>query len=289
VSDSRCVVAAGAEIGGSPVWDDHYHLLYWVDTPGRKLHRFDPHTGVDVAWDMPQEPGAVALRRAGGVMLALRDGFYAFDFMDPEPALLARLAAEPAANRLNGGRIDPAGRFWSGTVTPSGEPAGALYCLDPDHRVERKLGDIAGADALCWSPDGKVMYQANGFSREIRAWDFDAATGAIARPRPFAELPGEEGFADGATVDAGGCLWVAHRGAACVRRYDPEGKPMATIFLPVTNVTCPCFGGPDLTTLYVTSATFGLTAMARAAQPMAGGLFAIDTDITGRVEERYAG
>lgn len=290
MSEIRCVVEAGAGIGESPVWDERYHLLYWVDIIGRKLHRFDPSTGIDAAWDMPEQPGAVALRRSGGVVLAMRHGFYAFDFMDPDPELLVSVAGEPRTNRLNDGRVDPSGRFWSGTVNESGrDPTGALYCLDWGRRVVPKLDGIACSNSLSWSPDGKLMYHADSFTWQIRAWDFDAATGDIANPRRFIDIPDEEGFPDGATVDAEGCLWVAHWGHGHVKRYDPEGNPMTTIELPVSNVTCPCFGGRDLSTLYVTTARFGLDDAQRPAQPLAGGLFAIELEVKGLAERRYGG
>lgn len=291
MSEVRCVVDAQAEIGESAVWDDRYHLLYWVDIPGKKLHRFDPATGQDAVWDMPKDPGAVALREAGGVVLAMRDGFYGFDFMDPTPHLLARVEGEPATNRLNDGRVDAAGRFWSGTVNEaSRDPTGALYCLGVDRRVERKFGSIGCSNSLCWSPDGKTMYHADSFTWQVHAWDFDAATGAIDNRRLFIDVPrAEEGFTDGATVDAEGCLWAAHWGHGRVKRYDPTGRLMDTIQLPATNLTCPCFGGRDLTTLYVTSATFRLSDEQRARQPLAGGLFAIETEVKGLPENRYAG
>lgn len=290
MTDIECVVPAGAEIGESPVWDEQFHLLYWVDIPGKRLHRFDPHTGHDAVWPMPQEPGAVALRAAGGVVLAMRTGFYTFDFMTPEPQLLAPLAGEPETNRLNDGRVDPAGRFWSGTVNEaSRDTTGALYCLDENAHVSRKLDAIACSNSLCWSPDGKTMYHADSFTWQIMAYDFDVATGAFANPRTFVDIPREEGFSDGATIDAEGCLWAAHWGQGHIKRYDPEGKLMQTVQLPVTNVTCPCFGGRELTTLYVTTATFRLTDAQRAEQPLAGGLFAIDVGIAGLPEKRYVG
>jgi sugar lactone lactonase YvrE len=291
MSEVRCVVDGHAGIGESPVWDEQYHLLYWVDIPAKKLHRFDPSTGHDAVWDMPKEPGAVALRGRGGVVLAMRDGFYGFDFMDPTPQLLALVEGEPATNRLNDGRVDAAGRFWSGSVNEANrDPTGALYCLGTDRKIERKFGGIGCSNSLCWSPDGTTMYHADSFTWQVRAWDFDAATGAIANPRIFIDVPHEEeGFTDGATVDAEGCLWAAHWGRGRVKRYDPTGRLMHTIQLPVTNLTCPCFGGRDLTTLYVTSATFRLTDEQRAQQPQAGGLFAIETEVKGLPEQRFAG
>lgn len=289
MSEARCVVDAHAATGESPVWDDNYHLLYWTDIPGRKLHRFDPSTGHDAVWDMPGEVGAVALRAGGGVVLAMRHGFYSFEFMDPNPALLAPIVGEPEGNRLNDGRVDSEGRFWSGTFNPRREPNGTLYCLDTERRVTSKLGNIGCSNSLCWSPDAKTMYHADSFAGKIQAWEFDAASGAIAKPRLLIEVPPEQGAPDGAVVDAEGCLWVAQIGSGQVVRYDPDGARMHAIAFPTLDVTCPCFGGRDLTTLYVTSAAFRLAAAERAEQPLAGGLFAIETDIKGLPEKRYRG
>ena len=290
MNEMRCVVDARAEIGECPVWDDWYQLLYWLDIAGKKLHRFDPSTGHDAVWDMPAEAGAVGLRERGGVVLAMRHGFYTFDFTDPTPRLVAMIEGEPTTNRLNDGRVDPAGRFWSGTANHAKrEPTGAMYCLGIDGKIEKKFAGIDISNSLCWSPDGKTMYHSDSFTWKIRAWDFDAATGAVANPRTFIDIPREEGFADGATVDADGCLWAAHWGHGHLSRYDPAGTLMHTIQLPVTNITCPCFGGRDLTTLYVTSATFRLSDEQREQQLQAGGLFAIETTVKGLPERRYAG
>ncbi len=290
MSAVECVIPAGAELGESALWDDKHHLLYWVDIPAKKLHRYDPYSGHDAVWDMPSEPGAVGLRQAGGVVLALRAGFHIFDFTDPMPRRVAPLQGEPTTNRLNDGRVDPAGRFWSGTVNEvDREASGALYCLDTKGRVEKKIGGIACSNSLCWSPDGKTMYHADSFAWTIWAWDFDAATGAIANRRVFLDIPRDRAFSDGATVDAEGCLWAAHWGDGTVKRYDPEGKFMRAIEFPATNLTCPAFGGRDLTTLYVTSARYRLTKEQLAAQPLAGGVFAADAGVKGLPENRYLG
>lgn len=290
MSEVRCVVDAKAQIGESAVWDDRYHLLYWLDIEGRKVHRYDPSTGHDAVWDMPGPAGSLALRAIGGVVLAMQHGFYIFEFMDPTPYLVATIEGEPATTRLNDGRADPAGRFWAGTANHAKrEPTGAMYCLDAEGRVEKKFGNIDISNSLCWSPDGKTMYHADSFTWKIQAYDFDAETGSATNPRTFIDIPREEGFSDGATVDADGCLWVAHRGHGHVKRYDPNGRLIHTIQMPVTNITCPCFGGRDLTTLYVTSATFRLSDEQRAQQPLAGGLFAIETTVKGLPEHRYWG
>jgi len=290
MTDIDCVVKAGAQIGESSIWDEKHHLLYWVDIPAKKLHRYEPESKYDAVWQLPEEPGAVALRASGGVVLAMRSGFYAFPFNRPDPILLARLEGEPKTNRLNDGRIDPAGRFWSGSVNEANrDPTGALYCLGLDHKIEKKIAEIGCSNSLCWSLDGKTMYHADSFTWRINAYDFDAATGAIANRRIFIDVPRDEGLPDGATVDAEDCLWVTHWGHGHLKRYDPKGALMTSIQMPVTNITCPAFGGRNLDVIYVTSATFRLTPEQKAQQPLAGGLFAVHAGVKGVVEKRYRG
>ena len=281
-----CVLDAAAITGESPVWDEKRARLYWVDIPGQKIHRFDPATGTDEVWPTPEPVGALGLRERGGLVLALKSGFYFFDLASGKASPVA-LIDEPDSNRLNDGRVDPAGRFWAGSMNERGRgKIAALYCLNHDLTCEKKIGGIALSNTLCWSPDGRVMYHADTLERKISAWDFDAATGAIGNQRLFIDVPPGEGVPDGATVDAEAYLWVAHWGTGHLNRYNPSGKLVRTIQLPVTNITCPAFGGAGLDILYVTSATAALNAAQRAAQPQAGGLFAIEAGVRGLPEKR---
>jgi sugar lactone lactonase YvrE len=77
---------------------------------------------------------------------------------------------------------------------------------------------------------------------------------------------------DGLVVDSEGCLWVAMWSGGEVRRYSPTGGLLATLPVPVSQPTCPAFGGPDLSDLYLTTAWQGLSEQQRAAEPLAGHL-----------------
>ncbi|HQZ13033.1 MAG TPA: SMP-30/gluconolactonase/LRE family protein [Devosia sp.] len=286
----ECVLEAGAALGESPVWDEQGGHLYWVDCLAPAIHRFDPATGEDTSWPTHGPVGSIGLREGGGLVAALKSGFAIYDVGAITPCRIIDIAGEPEGNRLNDGRVDPAGRFWAGSMTgPGRQPVGALFCLDGDMNVSRRAEGMVLSNTLCWSPDGRTMYHGDSFARVVWAWEYDAARGAIANRRVFAEGDALAGIPDGAVVDAEGCLWIAHFSGWTVARYAPTGELLRSIRLPVQNPTCPAFGGPDLSTLYVTSASIGLTPEQRAEQPLAGSLFALDVGVAGLPGHRFSG
>jgi sugar lactone lactonase YvrE len=160
-------------------------------------------------------------------------------------------------------------------------PTGALYRLDSDLGCERLVSGIICSNALCWSPDGRIMYYGDSNNHVVWAWDFDVTSGAIVNRRVFLEIPAGEGVPDGATVDTEGHVWLAQWGGWRVTRYDPRGRVDRVIPLPVSQPACTAFGGPDLSTLYITTARSGLTPDDLTKQPLAGALFSVEVGATG--------
>jgi sugar lactone lactonase YvrE len=254
------------------------------------VHRFDPATGRDAQWPVPETVGALARRAAGGLVLALRSGFHFLDLDTGAIRPVARPELERAENRFNDGKPDRRGRFWAGSMhDPEVAPTGALYRLDPDGTCHRMVDGFVCPNALCWSPDGRTMYHADTPQRVVWAWDSDPDRGEIANRRVFARISPDDGAPDGATVDAEGFVWLAHWGGWQLTRHDPTGRTERVIRLPVQCPTCPAFGGPDLDVLYVTSATVGLSPAELAAQPCAGGILALDPGVRGLAEARFPG
>jgi sugar lactone lactonase YvrE len=290
VSNIRCVLPARAVLAEGPLWDAEDRALYWVDIKGLAVHRFDPVTGRDTRWPMPETVGCLALRAAGGLVVALRSGFH---FFDPDTGSL-RVVSTPEPdrpeNRFNDGKPDRRGRFWAGTMhDPESRATGALYRLDPDGSCHRMFDGVVISNGLCWSPDGRTMYHADTSRRTVWAWDSDPDRGEITNRRVFVTLTGDEGHPDGATVDAEGFVWLAHWDGWQLTRHDPTGHTERVVRLPVQRPTCPAFGGPNLDVLYVTSASIGLSPEALAAQPCAGGLLALDPGVRGVPEARFSG
>ena len=209
-------------------------------------------------------------------MLALKDGFAAFDPASGELTLLDDPEADLPENRFNDGKCDPAGRFWAGTMAIDPvEGAGALYCMDTDLSVRKMLGQVSISNGIVWSLDGARMYFIDSLRYDVLAYDYDAETGNIDNERIAFRVPREVGLPDGMAIDAEGMLWIAHFDGSKVCRWHPDsGEILQTIELPASKVTSCAFGGPDLDTLYITSGSLGMTDEEREREPHAGGLFA---------------
>jgi len=263
------VVDSQDRLGECPIWDERMHALWWVDIHGNALKRYD---GTHVtAMPMPEPPGSIALRRAGGLLVAMQSGVFVLGPRQPQP--FVRPAEHEAGLRFNDGRCDRAGRFWVGTLLePDFPPRGVLYRIEADGRATAMRSALHVPNSLAWSPDGRTMYFADTPRHKIWAYDYDAAAGTFSQERLFAAP--HPGLPDGSCVDADGCLWNAEWGGSRVVRYTPEGKIDRVLAVPAKNPTCCAFGGTRLDTLYITSAD-------------GAGLFAARPGVTGLLESRF--
>lgn len=281
---------AGAELGEGARWDERSQTLYWVDILKGRVHAYTPAAASCRTIAVGQPVGALALREAGGLVLALRDGFAALDPGTGALSWIARVEDDRPDQRMNDGRCDAAGRFWAGTMAFDPSPGtGTLYRLDPGGRVTPMLGGLTISNGLDWSLDGRTMYFVDSGTQRIDAFDFDPASGSISGRRTFAAVPETAGMPDGLVVDADGGVWVALWGGGALHRYAADGALERVVPLPVTHPTSCAFGGPDLRDLYVTSASVELGLLARERQPDAGGLFRVRPGVAGRASHRFAG
>ncbi|MBC5782502.1 SMP-30/gluconolactonase/LRE family protein [Ramlibacter sp. USB13] len=286
--------------GESPFWHPREQQLYWVDIPGRRVRRWDPSSGREEAWSLPQEPGCIAPAANGGLVLALRDGVYRARAWGATLEPIVRFQ-HGATTRFNDGKADPVGRFWAGTYyEPKDARKADLYCVDcrPDNGehgkpiVQLKAHNATSANGLAWSPDQHTLYWSDTAAHAIHAWDWDAGANVMRRHRVFRQFaqkpagwqPGQAGYEgrpDGAAVDAEGCYWVAMFEGGRVLRLSPGGEVLAVHEVPLRCPTMPCFGGPDGRTLYLTSARQGRPADELAAFPHSGCVLATQVDVPG--------
>jgi len=292
LSAPRVVCDVRATLGEGLCWSPSSQALWWVDILEHRLYR-DALAGAHDAWPFDETISAVAERANGaGLAVTLRRGLALFD---PASRALVRLdepERERAGNRFNDGKCDTQGRFWGGTMDFAvREPTGALYRFDAAGRAERAidLGWIV-TNGPTWTQDGRTMLVNDTVHRRVVAYAFDPSTGAVGASREWLALPPADGHPDGMTTDAAGRIWIAHWGGACVTCRDPvTAAELARIALPTDHITNVAFGGPDMRTLFVSSAKFELTDAQLAAQPLAGALFAVQTDALGLAANLFAG
>ena len=284
------LVDAHADLGEGPVWDDRERCLWWVDIMGEAIHRTDPASGRDDIVPVGQLVGAVVLRASGGLVAAVQDGFVA---VDPDSGRVERLAPVEAADpttRMNDGKVDPAGRFWAGTMGVDHRPnGGALYRLDADLRVTPMVPRTTISNGLDWSADGRTMYYIDTPTRRVDRFDFDLATGAITGRMPAVAIRDGAGSPDGMTLDTDGFLWVALWDGWAVERYSPDGRLDRRVEVPAQQASSCAFGGPDLDQLFITTAQEGFPPGGLPDQPHAGGLFVCTPGVRGRAPHRFAG
>ena len=280
-------------VGECPLWHPAERNIYWVDIAGYKVHRVYPLTGEHREWLMPSDPSALALHPHGGLVVALRTGFVHLDTVSGEVTPIAAAPYDTALARFNDGRVDSAGRFWVGTIyEPRDKPAAAMYCLEKGVVSLKWSGGMTNSNGLAFSPDGSAMYHADTTSHRIERYQYDVETGAVSHPQQFKQFSADKasnygGRPDGAAVDSEGAYWCAMFEGARLLRFSPEGELLRQVTLPLRCPTMLAFGGDDLRTLYITSASHGRSAQEREQYPLTGRVLSMPVDVAGRAEPMY--
>ncbi|XP_048855303.1 regucalcin [Brienomyrus brachyistius] len=278
----ECVIKERNRVAESPVWEEGDGTLLFVDIFGQKIKRWDPVTNRIQSLATENLVGSVVPRQRGGYVAAEGRRFIAVDWEKQSVTAIAQIDRQRDNVRFNDGKVDPAGRFFAGTMGLETKPAelereqGALYSLHPDHTVHMHFDQVTLSNGLDWSSDLRTFYYIDSLSYRVDAFDYSVATGSISNRREVYRLEKDEGIPDGMCVDVEGRLWVACYNGGRVLRIDPQtGTRMQTVKLPVDKITSCCFGGKDFCDLYVTSASYGMDDAALACQPEAGSVFKI--------------
>jgi sugar lactone lactonase YvrE len=287
---ARCVVPGQDILGESPLWCSLTQSLYWLDIDGGLLQRFHPATGRRDRFAFEERHvGSLALmREPGKVLLGIDLGLFEFDLATGARKLLCQVEPADRDSRLNDGRCDAHGRFWVGTMDNQlHRPNGAFYRVDPDGTSHCMFGDVIVSNTVAISPQQDTLYFSD--TRRFTTWRFtlDSARGALSDRRVFVDHSPTRSRPDGACIDSEGYLWNAIFSGGRVVRYTPAGTISQVVDLPVTNPTCVCLGGPDLKTLFITTARKFLDRAQLRAEPLAGSVLAVDVDVPGLPEHRF--
>ncbi|MSU90072.1 SMP-30/gluconolactonase/LRE family protein [Rhodobacteraceae bacterium 2CG4] len=285
----ECVASGPFSLTESPVWDSDTGTLYWCDIPACAVHALVPQTGARREWGFPGPTGSMGLCRSGRLVVATGLEVVLFDADSGETTPVATLEAA-AGSRANDGKVGPDGAFWVGTMVERqdpDDPQGALFRVGADGSVEKRLDGLRTTNGLAWSADGMTMYHADSRGQWIDRWDFDPASGNMKNRTRIAEPTEAQGRPDGGATDIDGNYWSAGVSAGALNCWSPQGELLSRIEVPVPRPTMPCFGGPDLKTLYFTSIRANLDAAALAAAPDSGGVFAMPAPVAGAPVSRF--
>jgi sugar lactone lactonase YvrE len=279
--------------GEGPLWDDQKQILYWTDIDGKKFYRLlwkeRRHELVDYGFKV----NGFCMQESGGFVVTNNEGIWLWN-PQSKPKLLAS-EADGKDCVMNDCIADPEGRVYSGSYhhNPSGGALPSfLFCVDTDGSVHVVDEGIKFSNGLAFSPDCGTLYFSDTVARRIYAYKWHRESGRLADRRIFVQLPREEGFPDGLTVDAEGFLWCAHWFGACITRYDPDGKRERLVKLPAAQTSSLAFGGPDLDVIFITSASQSnmLELAPLGYDPdkvfVGGRLYQIKSDVQGRKEYR---
>jgi sugar lactone lactonase YvrE len=267
-----------AVLGESPLWHRSEELFYWVDIARQLVLRYDPrserielrHRGLTVSALCESEGGGLILITPHA-LLSLRGG---------QVDKLAPLSLS-ADVRTNDGKCDPHGRVWFGTMDlETKRPIGELYVFD-GRSTQIVQDEVILSNGLGWSPTGDVFYHVDTIRRLIYRHDYDIDTGAVSNREVLVDLTGPVEAPDGLAVDAEGNLWVAMWDGWRIDVFNGKGENIHRESLPVQRPTSVAFGGHDLTQLYVTTATEGLSPDEIEEHPHAGKLLRLDPGTSG--------
>ena len=261
--------------GEGPIWWGN--SLFYVDIAGNKLIRLKPHTSEETIWEIGERIGTIVPSEDDDEVIYAGDtGYVRFNLKTGSKTTLADPEASMRGkNRFNDGKCDPAGRFWSGTISMIKNTGSAnLYCLDTDGSLSLKVSGVTNSNGICWTADATKMFYIDTPTQNVRAYDYDLESGAISNARVVIDTAahGYNSSPDGMTIDADGMLWVAFCHGACVVRFDPQkDKEIQRVDLPCIETTACTFGGENLDRLFVTT---GIKA--DLDEPNAGKVFVID-------------
>lgn len=276
-------------IGESPLWNPLDSSIYFVDIKKPSINKLCVINNKYETITAPSEIGCIAFKKGGGLVAAMKSGLALVDFSSPHYSFFSSIDSDLVNNRPNDGRCDKAGRLWIASMDNNEiNPSGRLWCIQ--HSTASKVWDsnfIIG-NGIDWSPNSQKMYFTDSVNRTIYVYDFNLAYGAIKNKKIFAKIPDSDGFPDGLTVDSQGFVWSAHWDGWRITRYTPDGTIDLVVPLPVPRPTSLTFGGNNLKSIFITSASYGLSSDDLIKAPLSGSLFIFESHVSGQSCNLYS-
>lgn len=280
IYQASLLLDAKAGVGETAIWHPLEKKLYWIDVDKKTLNTFDPVSKTENYYALQKMVGTVVPIDTGGVLVALKDGIYAFNMNTNDFRLLVAPEQNLPDNWLNDGKCDPAGRFWVGSMGPKYKAS--LYRISNVGKCGKMLDSITISNGIVWTFDKSKMYYIDSPTLQVRQFDYDNETGNISNSKVVITFSDGVGSPDGMAIDTEGKLWIAHWGGSCVSCWNPNtGKMIAKVEVPALNVTSCAFGGEKLDILYITTTSLFMDEASQKKFPASGGVFSVKTGAKG--------
>lgn len=272
------------DLGEGPLWHPQRQELFWFDITGRRmLSRSGARTG---EWSFDEMHSAAGWIDRNTLLMASETGLWRFGLEDGARSLVCALEADNPVTRSNDGRADPQGGFWIGTMGKDAQKdAGSIWRWYRG-TLRRLFAPVTISNAICFAPDGCSACFCDTVTGRVMRVALDAEGWPKGEPELYLDLSAERLSPDGAVIDTSGNIWIAQWGASRVACYAPDGIFIRAVEIPAPHASCPAFGGPDLQTLFVTSALQGMDRSGCADAPLSGQTFAQEGNIKGQAEHR---
>jgi sugar lactone lactonase YvrE len=254
----ECIWSGKNRLGEGPLWDAESGSLYWVDILAHQIHRLHLESRKHSQWQFDEFVTSINKNAQGLFIVTLTNTIVFFDPLTGGVTPWIGPIDMGDNVRFNDAKLDPQGRLWAGTMDlGESEPVGGLYRITPEGEVTLMQDKITIGNGMAWTRDQKTFYYTDSQARKIFAYDFEPVAGTISNRRVFATLTDPAGYPDGLTIDQEDYIWGAHWAGWRLTRYAPDGSIDRVVEMPVERITSCCFGGPDLKTLFITTADGG--------------------------------
>lgn len=281
--DIRAISEVVSDLGEGPIWTPETNSVTWTDITQNTFHTANIDTGKTESFGVPSMIGAIAHTKDGHYIAATQKGFARISVDGKYSSLHSFLQDDM---RMNDGKVDPAGRFWAGSMALSFEKdRGSLYVLETDNSYQKVLDNITLSNGMGWSPDAQYFYYIDSIPGVLKRFDYDLDNGKISNPKNLITFNASSGVPDGMSVSSDGKIVVALWDAGRVEIYEPTGAKVSEIKLGVSRPTCCTFAGPNQDILIVSTASQGID---RADEPLAGKILAVTgTGLSGLPTQQY--
>jgi sugar lactone lactonase YvrE len=289
VFSAECIPNTKGDLGEGLLWDERNQTIMWVDAFVKIINTWDPATKTLIERKYDSLVTSIAKRESGGYVVAA--GLKLIVLNENLDVISSSPLEMPNENvRTNDGNVDLNGNYWVGSFANDAKPKqGNLRRISPNLESKVFLQDITIANGMDWSLDNKICYYIDTPTKKVSRFNFNTETSEFEGELEAIDVSQYSGAPDGMCVDAAGNLWVAFWGGGCVRSFSPTGELLAQVDVAATLVTNCAFGGPDLSTLYITCAIPSYEDFVKGEEPLAGSLFKADVGAKGRLQNNFLG